>query len=48
MNEKKRPGWAFWCVAAFIVAPLLYFLSVGPACWLSSRWRGSTVVSQIY
>jgi hypothetical protein len=47
MNEQKRPGWAFWFVAA-VSAPLCYVLSLGPSCWLSARYGGEKVVTLAY
>jgi len=40
MGEQKQPGWAFWCVVAS-AAPLLYASSIGPCCWVSSRFGGA-------
>src|SRR5262245_41503974 len=47
MNEQKPPTWVLACVAMLLV-PVFYVLSSGPACWLSSRWGGTRVVSQVY
>ena len=47
MNELKRPGWVFWCVAALSV-PVCYVLLLGPSCWLSSRYGGENVVTIFY
>lgn len=33
-NPQKKPGWVFWTVAALaLLLPVLYVLSIGPACW---------------
>lgn len=32
-----KPNWPFWTVAAVFVLPVLYAVSFGPACWISSR-----------
>src|SRR5262245_59665927 len=47
MDEQKRAGWAFWCVVA-VTIPLLFVLSVGPACWVSSRFGGAKLVTIAY
>lgn len=45
MAERKKPGWAFLLTIAFVGLPLLYVVSFGPACWVSSRMgRGAFVV----
>jgi len=46
-EEHQRAGWSFYCVVALSVSSLLV-LSIGPACWLSSRWGGMNIVSQVY
>src|SRR5262249_27157503 len=48
MNDQKPAGGMLWCVVAFIVAPLFFILSVGPACWLSSRLGAMGIVSYVY
>lgn len=49
MNAQgKKPGVSFWCEMA-IAALLLYSLSFGPACWISSRTGiGKNVLPTIY
>ena len=47
MEEQKPAGWTFWCVVALTI-PVLYALSSGPACWLSSRWGAMEIVSDVY
>ena len=47
MTEQKQPGWTFWCIVA-VTLPLLFLLSIGPACWLSSRFGGANVVTMAY
>src|SRR5258708_3223754 len=45
----RRERWATRMLATAIALPVLYVLSVGPACWISSRLQPSgTVVSTIY
>jgi hypothetical protein len=34
--SRKKPGVAFWATVVVVVAPLLYMLSFGPACWLAT------------
>ena len=47
-EERKKVGAGFWIVIAAIVA-LAYPVSIGPACWISSRaGRGSEFVSWVY
>src|SRR5262245_221301 len=36
MNEKRKPGKAFWCAAVTFVL-LAYPLSFGPVCWLNEQ-----------
>jgi hypothetical protein len=48
MTSHKKPGVAFWATVALVVV-VLYVLSVGPVCWLSSRANsGASAVSSIY
>jgi hypothetical protein len=35
----RRERWAKWTLAAVICLPLLYALSFGPACWITSRTK---------
>jgi hypothetical protein len=35
-SDRKTPGVAFWTTIV-VVVPVLYVLSFGPACWISSR-----------
>lgn len=45
----RRERWAKWTLAAVVAVPVLYVLSFGPACWISSRANsGSSVVSAVY
>jgi hypothetical protein len=37
MTDRKKPGWAFWAIVIALLSPMLYALSVGPACWLADR-----------
>ena len=47
VEEQKRTGRAFWWVVA-VTLLLLFVLSIGPACWLSSRFGGAKVVTTVY
>jgi hypothetical protein len=48
MGDEQRPVWP-WIVALLIGLPVLYVLSFGPACWISSRLgRAEEVVFFIY
>src|SRR5262245_35735933 len=45
----KKPGAAFWATVVVVGVPLLYVLSIGPACWISSQTgSGVTAVGRIY
>ena len=44
MSHRKKPSAAFVVVVIVAVGPL----SLGPACWLSSRVGGSRVVDFVY
>jgi hypothetical protein len=46
-GEKKRPGWLFWCVGG-LTLPLLFVLSIGPSCWVRSRFGGAKAVTIVY
>lgn len=49
MTSGKKPGLAFWATMVVVGLPVLYVLSMGPACWISSRkWFGATAVSAVY
>jgi hypothetical protein len=37
MTDRKKPGLAFWATVVVVGLPLLYVLSFGPACWITSR-----------
>ena len=48
MTDRKKPGAAFWATVVVVVV-LIYPLSFGPACWISSRFnRGAKLVPIIY
>jgi hypothetical protein len=50
LTSRKKPGVAFWATVV-VVTLLVYPLSVGPSCWISSRWGrwgNGTVVSKVY
>ena len=38
MTDRKKPGWAFWTTVVVVLVPLLYVLSIGPACWWFARY----------
>jgi hypothetical protein len=44
-NDRTTPGLGF---AVLLVLPVFYLLLLGPACWLSSRWGGTAIVSHVY
>jgi hypothetical protein len=49
MTERKKPGVAFWAAVVVVAALVLYPLSFGPACWISSRLNlGAKLVPIIY
>jgi hypothetical protein len=43
----RRERWAKWTLAAAIGLPVLYVLSFGPACWITSR-RFDTQLTGFY
>jgi hypothetical protein len=48
MTSRKKPGVAFWATVVVVVL-MGYPLSLGPACWISSRTKtGGAVVSMFY
>jgi hypothetical protein len=49
MTDRKKPGWAFWAAVVLVALPVLYVLSFGPACWISSRLgHGGGLLPTIY
>ena len=46
-EEQKRAGWTFWCVVA-VALLVIFVLSIGPACWCSSRFGGARGVSTVF
>ena len=36
-EQHKKPGVAFWATVVVVVMPVLYVLSIGPACWWFAR-----------
>jgi len=46
-TDSKKPGVAFWTTVACL-ALLAYGASLGPGCWLSSRFGGMHIVSHVY
>ena len=48
-DQNKKPTAGFWITVALLAVLLLYPLSLGPACWLSSQFMaGSSVVTTTY
>lgn len=35
--KKRGAGWAVWVAVGCVVLPVLYVLSLGPACWLTEK-----------
>jgi hypothetical protein len=49
MTTRKHPSVAFWATVVAVCLPLIYVLSFGPACWISSRLdRGAMGVNCVY
>ena len=47
-SSPKKPGMAFWATVVVVVG-LVYVLSIGPACWLTSRLNtGAEFVPIVY
>ncbi len=47
-TSRKQPGVAFWATVVVVVV-VVYLLSIGPACWLTSRLdAGVEFVSIVY
>jgi hypothetical protein len=47
--DRKKSGMAFWATAMVVVVLVAYALSIGPACWISSRMNyGADAVSFVY
>jgi hypothetical protein len=48
MGDERKPLWP-WIVALLIGLPVLYVVSFGPACWVSSQSQvGGELVSVAY
>ena len=47
MSEQKQPNAGIWSVV-IIGALALYPVSLGPSCWLSSRFGGEQIVNVAY
>ena len=46
---RNKPGVAFWATVVVVVGLVLYPLSFGPACWITSRLdRGTDLVPVVY
>ena len=49
VTSRKQPSAAFWATVVLVVLLVGYPLSMGPACWLSSRTSvGASMVSVAY
>lgn len=49
MNEYRKPIWPKIVVTVFVLLPVLYAASIGPACWISSRINvGGRLIATIY
>ena len=50
MTDRKKPSFAFWITVALVAVLVGYPMSFGPACWISSRMKGSysELVSCVY
>jgi hypothetical protein len=49
MADSRKPSAAFWTAVALTVLIVGYPLSLGPACWISSRaGRGENAVTIVY
>jgi hypothetical protein len=46
----QRPTAGVWGLCGLVIVGVLVFypISLGPSCWLSSRFGGGTVVSAVY
>lgn len=48
-SPRKHPSVAFWITVALVVVLVAYPLSLGPACWITSRTgRGASALGTIY
>jgi len=49
MTDRKKPTAGFWITVALLAVLVGYPLSIGPACWISSRTRvGVRLIPTIY
>jgi hypothetical protein len=49
ISSGKKPGVAFWATVVVVVVLIAYPLSIGPACWISSRANlGTYEVMDVY
>jgi hypothetical protein len=49
MTDRKLPTAGFWITVALVAVLVGYPLSIGPACWISSRAQaGESLVSTVY
>ena len=44
----RRERWAKWTLAGVIGVAMLYVVSFGPACWISSRFGARQLVGFVY
>ena len=48
-DDRKKPGVAFWATVALVGLPILYVLSFGPVCWITSRTNvGVDLLPKLY
>jgi hypothetical protein len=48
VNGQKKLGWKLWATAG-VIAVVGYPLSIGPACWITSRTKiGASLVTNTY
>jgi hypothetical protein len=48
-EQNKKPGAAFWATVVVIALLVMYPLSFGPACWISSRTNtAASVIPIVY
>jgi hypothetical protein len=49
MTDRKQPSVAFWITVALVAVLVGYPLSLGPACWITSKIEsGESVVTAVY
>src|SRR5262245_30432166 len=48
MTDRRKPSWVVWTTIASVCLLVLYPLSFGPACWITSRTGGNDAIPTIY